>query len=677
MENNQNDSSVHFGSFVSYKQVVLNSATDLKKLKEYSQYLKLEKTIELIDDVIHRIANDSFSVAIVGEFKRGKSTLINALLGKDILPSDILPCSATLNRVTYSITPSVKISYIDGREEEISIDELTNYVTKLTDQSAKISETVKEATVYYPVNFCKNNVDIVDTPGLNDDKSMTDITLSVLPQVDAAILVIMAQAPFSDFERDFLENKLLVNDLGRVMFVVTGIDRCDEDEADRVLAMISNRIQKYVLVKAEKALGANSEEFAVYRRKIGKPKVFGLSAKQALKAKLNGNNELLETSKFTAFETELERFLTEDRGAVFLQIPTNRIISASIEILKTIDIMETALSMKKEEFQAKNKEVTNELNNLKQKKIKETEKIKKAAEEAFASVNALAATIWDKLQVAANEVIDTANIEPSDIEKSKIEATQKRLMENVNEKLKQEGQIVAEQIQQEIENKLQAETIRLQDFSTEVANTIENINSMFKGVQSKGGVSEGIAAAAAMFTGLGGIWSGYRYAGAKGAAVGAAGSVGTLLGGGLLIGLLGIPVAWPAVLVIGVVSIFTGGWLTKKVFGGSQVEKFRGQLKEVLKEDLDNLRRSNDFSIKVKNQVNEAFSQLIKKVDEEVDAVVVDMQNTFMEIRSKIEKDEALSEQEKLKLKEIRENTICILENAKNLNLQMTAILEK
>lgn len=134
-----------FSNFTDYKKVVLDLATDLKKLREYAEYLGLSKNVELIDSVSKRIADNSFSVAIVGEFKRGKSTLINALLGKDILPSDILPTTATLNRVTYGITPFSKIIYKDGHEDEIPVDELTEYVTKLTDKSAKISSTVKEA----------------------------------------------------------------------------------------------------------------------------------------------------------------------------------------------------------------------------------------------------------------------------------------------------------------------------------------------------------------------------------------------------------------------------------------------------------------------------------------------------------------------------------------------------
>ena len=168
---------------------------------------------------------------------------------------DVLPTTATLNKITYSVTPFVKIAYKDGREEQIEIDQLNNYVTKLTRESEERARTVKEAVVYYPINYCKNGVTIIDTPGLNDDEAMTEVTMSVLPQIDAALMVIMAQAPFSESERDFLENKVITSDLGRVLFIVTGIDLLDEEDVPRVLDNIRTRIQEHVMKKAEATFG--------------------------------------------------------------------------------------------------------------------------------------------------------------------------------------------------------------------------------------------------------------------------------------------------------------------------------------------------------------------------------------------------------------------------------------
>jgi len=668
-----------FSSFLDYKRVVLTLATDLQKLREFAQRLKLEHTIAPLDDVLERITNDSFKIAVVGEFKRGKSTFINALLGKAILPADILPCSATLNRITYNVMPLVKIAYKDGHCEEVPIDRLTDFVTKLTPESEQLAETVKEAIVYYPVNYCKNNVDIFDTPGLNDDQTMTDVTLSVLPTVDAAILVILAQSPLSEYERDFLENKLLVNDLGRVIFVVTGIDRMDSDEdTTRLLKSIETRILNYVLARAEKNYGKDSEEYAVYRKKIGKPRVFGISAKQALAAKASGDVELLRRSHFAEFETALEKFLTEDRGAVFLQVPVNRLLAAAGEILSTINLQENALCMKRDEFEAAHAKSVAELDTLRKQKTEELTRIDEAAECARQRIHPLVEEMRAEILHAAAAVIDRAEITADEVSKNKGTELQERLAKQISTAVRNVGQTAAERIQTEIQRELSLEADRLQGFSDQIAGTLAGIHETFNmhPQQHENLPGETAAAVIATYTGLGGIWSGYRLAGAKGAAVGAVGSFGTAVGAGLVCSLIGLPVTFPIVLAIGVVSIFTGGWLTKKVFGGSMVEDFRTKFKASVSEEITKQLAGSGIEQRVSEQITLAFSCLKTKVQQEVDALLDNTQATLAELRGKQERNETLTESEQQEMQAMRTDTQAILGNAQRISRQLVEILE-
>ena len=200
---------IDYGSYASYKETVKGLTENLKSLLGLSEEIALVNTAESIRETLEKTAEEHFEVAIVGEFKRGKSTLINAMLGQEVLPADVLPATATLNRVTYSEEPYVQVEYKNGKSERVDINKLEDYVTKLTAESEERAETVKEATVYYDTEFCKNNVDIIDTPGLNDDDQMTNVTLSILPKIDAAVFVISANSPFSQFEKEFLEKKML------------------------------------------------------------------------------------------------------------------------------------------------------------------------------------------------------------------------------------------------------------------------------------------------------------------------------------------------------------------------------------------------------------------------------------------------------------------------------------
>ena len=95
-------------TFADLRKVNTILINDLRRLREFCRKLNLEKSVPQIDSMLERVHNKVFSIAVVGEFNRGKSTFINALLGKEILPSDILPCSATLNRVTYGTKTSSK-----------------------------------------------------------------------------------------------------------------------------------------------------------------------------------------------------------------------------------------------------------------------------------------------------------------------------------------------------------------------------------------------------------------------------------------------------------------------------------------------------------------------------------------------------------------------------------------
>ncbi|MDJ0733337.1 MAG: dynamin family protein [Nostocaceae cyanobacterium] len=666
-------------SLTDYNKLTNNLLVDLKRLRSFSEKLNLEKSIASIDDVLKKIENKTFWVAVVGEFKRGKSTFINALLGEEILPSDIDPCSATLNRVTYSINSFVEVEFKDGRKENVAIDKLSDYVTKLTPEAEATAATVKEAVVYYPANYCKNNVDIIDTPGLNDDPNMTEVTLSVLPKVDAAILVIMAQSPVSEVERDFLENKLLTNDLGRVIFVVTGIDRCNRPgDADKVIASVKKRIKEYVLGRAAEQWGKDSPEYEVYLKKIGEPKVFGLSAYQALEAKDNNDGELLNKSRFSEFEKALEEFLVTERGAIELQVPINRVIASSAEILSTISIKENALKMKLEDFEQVYETSVKEIAELRSRKKEEMQLIDRAAENVRYNVRPLLNRLEDELKRSAEQVIDSTTITINELNNKK--SLTEKLSRKVSNALQKTGQNLGDKIQNEIQRGLAQEVDRLKDFAESVVTVLNRIEMKFVDIEadshrrrSTGG--EAIAAALSVFTGFGGIWTGYRTAGIGGAAVGAGASVVTFFSAGIVAGLIGLPITLPVAITVGIVSAFTGGWLTQKVFGGQRLEAFKENYKEAILKDIEKQLRTNPINQKVEDQISETFAALKKTLNQEVETLLDNTQNTLTDLNRQRQQNETLTEAKQKELNEIRKETERILGSAQRRSQELVEIL--
>ena len=672
------------GSFSGYRQMVTDVRDNLLKLQDYSEALELSQNMASIKDVLEKSSNDVFSVAVIGEFKRGKSTLINALLEQDVLPTDAMPATATLNRVTYSIKPFARIEYRDGNTEDVEIEKLAEYVTKLTEESEQRAATVKMATVYYPTSYCKNNVDIIDTPGLNDDSTMAEVTLSVLPEIDAALFVIMAQSPFSEYERDFLENKLMSSDLGRILFVVTGIDRLDEEDVDRVLDSIRERINRYVIEKAKKLYGEDSPEFEVYRQKLGTPKVFGLSAKQALKGKVKGDNTLLEVSRFPVFEKELERFLTEDRGAITLQVQVNKILSAANEIIKSIQLREAALAMGQQEFQEKYADAKEKIAAIRAQREKEYQKIDDSANAAWNQLRPMADSFWDELKAGALAIVDAEPLSKEDLSKDKLPATQERLLKKVQKASEDQGRLLSERMQVQINAALGEEADRLTEFEGDFFSRISDIQQSFittgNLTDKKSLTDMAIGAGAGLLLGggmTGGIFLGWKQGGVKGALLGGAVGLGGAAGVAILATALSIPIAWPVFLAATVVGTFASKFALSKWFGSISADNFKNQLKKAIEEQYQTLAAENDMPKQLRSQINTAFDSLKQKIDRETETVLQDLEDTLKSLDRENIEHQALERKEKTDLQEMLKEVASIIQQADELSHQLISILER
>lgn len=669
---------VPIGTFVDYKRVVLSVTSDLRQLRGFASDLELEECAGLINEVLERIENDTFTVAVVGEFKRGKSTFINALLGVSVLPTDVLPCSATLNRVSYALSHRVVLEFKNGRREEVPFDKLADYVTQLTNESEAVAKTIKQAIVYYPSPYCQNNVDVYDTPGLNDSNAMTDVTLSVLPRTDAAIMVILAQSPFSEYERDFLENRLLMADLGRVVFVVNGIDNFPRPEdADRVIKAIEDRIQKHVLERAKRQYGVDSPEYEAYVKKIGKPRVFGISAYQAVVGKEENDREMLERSRFSLFERELQRLLTEGRGAVTLQVPVNRILATCREILGAVDLRRQSLGLKRQEFDEAYEKSKQEIEDVRRLKEEELAKVHDACTEALKKIEPLAEAFPEQLRTAAAQALDEAEIEPNEIDDE--ENLKARLGKLVDNALRRENDKQATDVQFVVNDALAAEIERLSEFERTTGGLMDRINVNFGALRAErhfGGRGEVVAAAIAVATGFGGVWSGFRQANVKGALVGGAVSLGTALAAGIGLGLLSIPVSIPVVLGVCLATILPGSLVARKAFPERRVERFRATYKEAVLEALGKALEGANLRSEIQKQARTAFAALGDSVSKEVSAALADAENTLIAVRARYERESAMSDAEKEHLDEIQQATLKFSNSASRLSRQLVEIME-
>ena len=133
-------------------------------------------------------------VAVLGQFKSGKSSLVNSIIGENLLPVGVVPVTAIVTRLRFGVQPKLIIQYLDGKETSATIDELPQYVTeKLNPENLK---QVAQAIVEHPALEPFKNISLVDTPGLGSlYRHNSETTQQWLPFTGVAIISVSAERP--------------------------------------------------------------------------------------------------------------------------------------------------------------------------------------------------------------------------------------------------------------------------------------------------------------------------------------------------------------------------------------------------------------------------------------------------------------------------------------------------
>lgn len=274
-----------------------------EKLKNISQKIAgstNEKVfIDRINSSIKRLENETMNILIVGEFSRGKSTFINALLGKPVLPAKVNPTTATINIIKGSRRNNMVIDYFDDKSRTMDLpgEKINKFLIDFVTVNNKECKKIEKVNINIPGKLEEWDCVLVDTPGVNDlDSAREEITFKYLSQADACIVLLDSQQPLSESERRFLNDKILGNDINRIIFVINKIDE-SEDVPDGSTA---ERLKKYV-----------SELIVKSVPKIKEPKVYAVSSKRTLKSKYKNEDSNWEKS-FNIFEKELLNFISEN-----------------------------------------------------------------------------------------------------------------------------------------------------------------------------------------------------------------------------------------------------------------------------------------------------------------------------------------------------------------------------
>lgn len=318
-------------NYLSYTLLTHDLLMELKRLlASYTENPQISAWIAEVNRQNEKLENMRFQVAVVGEFKRGKTSFINALLRKNILPADVVPATATINRITYGNVPSSYIFWNNGRPvEKVEIDQLADYITKITDQAAMQARNIKEAVVHYPCRFCENNVDLIDTPGMNDDDAMNSVTIRQLSDIDLAIVTLDPSMPVSQTEARFIAQLVESSQIYQIVFVVSKMDTVFAAHRERLLKLLEGRLQSLVRAALLENHGESDPVMEKYGELFTKPVIFPVSNTEALRAYELGDMQALEDSGFRRLNEELLPLIIRTQHRAAVVTPLNTVIRIS------------------------------------------------------------------------------------------------------------------------------------------------------------------------------------------------------------------------------------------------------------------------------------------------------------------------------------------------------------
>jgi len=211
-----------------------------------------------------RLDSARLRVLVAGEAKRGKSTLVNAMLGREVLPTGAVPLTAVPTTVAMTSTAeAIEVEFTDGRRDNFPLAALADFGTERGNPGN--CRNVSSISVSLEAPILTRGMEIVDMPGTGSVHAHnTAAADAALPSMDAAIFVLTADPPVSASERELLHR---VSGLSVALFVVLNkadyLDDISLAEAHefttQVVTEATGRSQQVYPLSARRALAADGD----------------------------------------------------------------------------------------------------------------------------------------------------------------------------------------------------------------------------------------------------------------------------------------------------------------------------------------------------------------------------------------------------------------------------------
>jgi GTP-binding protein EngB required for normal cell division len=294
------------------------------------------KLLEQLNYLRERLATERFQLAVLGQFKRGKSTLLNALLRADVLPTGVVPVTAIATFLQAAKTPLLRVTYPAGNVEEFEtgeVDVLRERLRALVteDGNPKNILGLERVDVFLPSQLLERGVVLIDTPGVGSTfRHNTAAADAILHECDATLFIVSPDPPITAVEIEFLAR--IRKTVAHLIVVLNKIDIVEEGEAKNVTAFL-----RRVLIEE-----ANLDPATP---------LFCLSARNAFRVRQNGDAEALDASGFSELESYLLQFLGNEKRATLNAAVARKASTLLAELQLETDIVLRAFHLPLEDLE--------------------------------------------------------------------------------------------------------------------------------------------------------------------------------------------------------------------------------------------------------------------------------------------------------------------------------------
>lgn len=365
-------------------------------VKEEPQTLAsvLERALECLDSleeefregrqdlagIQRRLAEGQFRLAVLGQFKRGKSTLLNALLGEELLPTDILPVTAIPTFIRSAPTLRARVDFVGGAEPvHFQADDgrslgdfLYDYVTEAGNPDNR--RGVKQVEIGHPAPLLEQGVVLIDTPGVGSTyRHNTEVAYQILSECDAALFLVSPDPPLTASELDYL--KEIRQCLPRTFFLLNKVDFLEEQQRRDSLRFLAEQLTPLCQ---------------------GSPQILAISARQGLQARLANDTEAWKQCGMQQVEHNLVDFFAREKQQTLMTSLRMRTCDQLHRCLMQLRLSHKALLLPETELEEKIKRFRESLQEVQREREAAEDILKGDLNRALARLDEELATVRER-----------------------------------------------------------------------------------------------------------------------------------------------------------------------------------------------------------------------------------------------------------------------------------------